>query len=258
MVVNTTWAAMLKLGDSLKIPVMTALTASVVDTTVTAAINATNVQTTFGTTAESITIDHWYECPVQIDDSVRVQSQVTNLLEIAADNASFALEKQIDAQVHVLFSGLGGYSGTAYGSDGQTFSDDILIALMETLDEGDVPRENRSLVGDPSTLADCYKIDKFVNYDYTRDPLGGQGPFKGTITQYGLPLYITNHLTATTTGNFGALLHRDAIGLVIQDGPTVAKARVESAASDLIYIRTIWGEDELRDTFGIPFYTRKK
>jgi len=262
-VVNTTWKDQLAKGDQVHIPVMTALTASVVDPSTTAAINASNVQTTFGTTAESVTIDKWYECPVQIDDSVKAQSQVGNLLEIAADNAAYALEKVIDTDVNTLFSGL--YTaGGAYGADGQTFTDDILIALMEQLDKNDCPREKRSLVGDPSMLADCYKIDKFMSYDYSKNPLGnvqnvaGTGGYRGTIVAYNLPVYITNNLTDATTGSYGVLLHPDAIGLVIQSAPTVEKDRVASAASDVIYIRCLWGSDELRDTFGYAFYTRAK
>lgn len=252
-VVNTEYKADLTMGDLVYIPVMTTLTATTVDVTTNAVY--TNMNTTAGTTVESITVDHWQEAPVQIDDSVKKQTHVGNLLSKMADNAAFALEKAIDAQVHVLFSGLS--SSSVYGADGQTFSDDILIALMEGLDEADVPRENRSLIGDPSTLADIYKIDKFMSYDYSRDPMGGQGAFKGTIIAYNLPVYTTNHLTTYSTGNYGCLLHRDAIGLVLQMGPDVETWRAPDRHSDIINISTMWGEDELRDTFGKAFYTRK-
>ena len=252
-VVDVSWRASLAKGDVLHIPVLTTLTASVVDTTVTAAISG-NVQTTFGTTAESLTIDKWYEVPVQIDDSTRRQTHVPTLLEKAADNGAYAIEKVIDTDVNGLFSALSGSS--VYGADGQTFSDDILIALMEVLDEASVSRELRSLVGDPSTLADCYKIDKFMSYDYSKTPMGGQGGYRGRIVAYDLPLFVTNNLTAATTGSYGVLIQKEAIGLAIQDPMDVKKARVESAASDLIYIRAMWGADELRDTFGKSFYTR--
>ena len=257
-VVNTTWKAELAKGDKVWIPVMTELTAYDVDTTTTAVIN--NMNTTLGTTAEFITIDHWKEVPVQIDDSTAKQTQVGNYLAIGANNASYALEKAIDAQVHALFSGL----GTTQGADGQTFTDDILIAYMQTLDEADVPRENRSLVGDPSMLADIYKIDKFMSFDYSQAPLGqdgktvaGTGGFAGNIVAYKLPVFITNRLTAATTGNYGCLLHKDAIGLAIQSAPSAEKYRAHAAHSDIVNISAFWGEDELRDTFGVNFYTRK-
>ena len=126
-VVDTSWQDQLARGDVMHIPVMTSLTASVVDTTVTAAINATNVQTTFGTTAETLTIDKWYEVPVQIDDSTKLQTQVPMLLEKAAERGAYEIAKVMDTDVNSMFSGLGGYSTSAYGSDGQAFTDDILI-----------------------------------------------------------------------------------------------------------------------------------
>jgi len=255
--VNTTWAPMLAKGDVAHIPVMTTLSANVVDPTQTAAINSTNVQTTFTTTAETLTIDKWYEVPIQIDDSTKKQTQIAQLLESRVQSASYAIEKTIDTDINGMFSGLYTALGV-YGADGQTFTDDILIAMMEVLDEADVPRENRSLIGDPSVLADCYKIDKFMNYDYTSRPLGGQGGYSGTIIAYNLPLLITNNLSYTTTGGYGVLIHKEAIGLAIQSPLDIERDRVASAASDLIYVRCLWGADELRDTFGYCFYTRKK
>ncbi len=138
--------------------------------------------------------------------------------------------------------------------DGQTFTDDILIAMMEVLDEADVPKIGRSLVGDPSTMADIYKIDKFVRLDFQNT----QVVATGNIGQlYGIPVFISNNLTAASTGNYGVLIHTDAIGLVIQDGPTVEAWREHKRHSDIINVSAMWGEDEVRDAFGIPFYTRK-
>ncbi|KKM94031.1 hypothetical protein LCGC14_1202490 [marine sediment metagenome] len=248
-VVNTGWKDQLVMGDKVNIAVAAALTAGDVDVTTTGVL--TNMNTTFGTTAESITIDSWKEVPVQIDDSVKVQSHIGNILGIMADNAAFALEKIIDLNVGALYSALNG--GTVQGSDGQTFSDDILIAMHETLDEADVPKPGRSLVGDPSTEADIRKIDKFVRLDFQDGRVVTTGQL-GTL--YGTPVFMTNNLTAATTGNYGVLMHRDAIGLVIQDGPTVEPWREHKRHSDIINVSAMYGVDEVRDTFGVPFYTR--
>ena len=264
--VNTTWKAELTMGEKVYIPVInTEMSANTVDPSTTAAIGGNTNTAAGATTAETITIDHWKEVPVMIDDSVKRQTQVKNLLDIQADNAAYALEKSIDAQIHVLYSGLSSSLGV-YGSDGQTFSDDILIAVMEGLDEAEVPRNDRALIGDPSMLADIYKIDKFMSYDYSQRPMGlesiqqgGQGGYRGMIVAYQLPVYVTNHLTAVSagTGNYGCLLHRDAIGLAIQSAPDVEVWRAPAAHSDVVNISAMWGEDEIRDTFGRAFYTRK-
>ena len=256
-VVNTTFKAELTMGDKIYIPVTKELSASLVDPTSTAAI--VNMNTTTAAADVTVSISHWEEAPVQIDDSVKTQTQVGNLLEVMANNAAYALEKSIDEDVMYLFQGLNTTTVTGiYGSDGQTFTDDMLVYMMEVLDEGDVPRDGRNLVGDPSMLADCYKIDKFMNFDYTKSPLGGQNGYRGTIPAYNVPVYITTHLYDADTGGHGALLHPDAIGLIIQDGPTVEKWRAPQVHSDIINISAMWGEGELRDTFGVCFYTRKK
>ena len=263
--VNTTWKAELAMGDKVYIPVISSeMSASTVDVTATTAISG-NMNTSAGaTTAESISIDHWKEVPVMIDDSTKRQTQAKNLLSIMADNAAYALEKAIDAEVHALFSGLSSSLGV-YGADGQTFEDDLLIAIMEGLDEAEVPRTDRALVGDPSMLADLYKIDKYMSYDYGRRPVGmeniqqgGQGGYRGMIVAYDLPFYVTNHLTVYSTGNVGCLLHRDAIGLAVQAAPDVEAYRAPVPHSDVVNISAMWGEDEIRDTFGRAFYTRKK
>ena len=257
-VVNTEWRENLAKGDVLHIPAMVEIAASVVDVTVTAAIPS-DVVTTITTTAETLTIDKWYKVVIQISDSVKKQTHIPNLLESRLKSASYAIEKVIDTDVNTLFSGLQTTGSVGvYGSDGQTFTDDILIALMEKLDQLDVPREDRALVGDPSTLADCYKIDKFMHFDYTSRAIGGMGGYRGTIVAYNLPMYTTNNLYDATTGSYGVLIHKEAIGLAIQMPLDVERDRVPSAASDLIYVRCCWGADELRDTFGYAFYTRKK
>lgn len=255
--VNTTWKDQLAMGDKVTIPVLKELSTYDVDVTSTAAIPG-SLNTSMGAGTATVTIDHWKEAPVIIDDSVKRQTQIKDLLNLEADNAAYALEKVVDSGVCALFSGLNSAVRGVYGSDGQTFTDDILIAMMEVLDEDDIPRENRSLIGDPSTLADCYKIDKFMNFDYTTKPLGGMDGYRGTINAYNIPFYVTNHLTASTSiGNVGCLLHRDAIGLVIQSGPDVEKWRHPAAHSDVINISVMYGEDEIRDLFGYAFHTRK-
>lgn len=262
-VVNTTWKDQLTKGDKVYIPVSTTVSTSTVDPTTTAKIPSSGVTTTFTTTNVSITIDYWKQAIIQIDDSVKAQTQAPAFFEQKAKDASYAIEKAIDTDVNGLFSGLYTSLGV-YGSEGDPFTDDWLIAMMEVLDEADVPRTERALVGDPSVLADCYKIDKFMSYDYGKNPMGnipseaGTGGYRGTVVAYNLPIYITNNLTATgTTGSYGALLHKDAIGLVIQSAPSIEKDRSAAAASDLVYVRCLWGSDIVRDTFGYAFYTRK-
>ena len=247
---DVTWKDELAKGTTVYIPVMTTLAAMDVDPQT--SFLATADAKAFLTTGESISVAYWKGNPVMIDDSTKLQSQISNLLEKAADNAAYGLMKAIDTTVNTLYSSL---TTTWQGTDGQTFSDDILIALMEGLDEADVPRQNRNLIGDPSMIADIYKIDKFMSFDYNQTVFTTDA-FRGKINMYNLPVFCTNNLVDAGTGGRGALLQKEAIGTVLQREPKVEMFRVPEQYSDCINISCIYGADVVRATFGACFYTR--
>ena len=244
---NTDWKNDLRMGYKVSIPVFS----EVSTTEVTPGTEPTVADAASGTPA-SITVDNWYEASVEISDLMKIE-QNADYLKGAAEACAYAIAKKIDTSIGVLFSTLGGSS--VYGSDGQTFSDDIFIDLVETLDEADVPDDGkRSLIGDPSMRANMLKIDKFVRTDYVRETVPN-----GKIGQlYNVGVYITNNLTATTTGNYGVLAHRDAIGVVIQKEPRSRIWDLGYKFIQKIIVDSAWGADEIRDTFGKSFYTRKK
>jgi hypothetical protein len=169
-----------------------------------------------------------------------------------AKSQAYVVAKQVDTDLGALFSALS--SSSVYGSDGQTFTDDIILEVMETLDESDVPTESRVIIGDPSTRVDIFKIDKFIRVDYVRNPVVPSGKI-GDI--YGMEVKITNNLTAASTGNYGVMMHRDAIGLVIQQSPMSQVVVEPLKHRTVIQTKVIYGVGELRDTFGKSFYTRE-
>lgn len=243
--VNTQYKADLKFGNMVYIPVLSEVTtAEVTPGTEATAINAVG-------TPVSITVDRWRVAAIEESEMMGIEDHV-GYLEKAAVSCGYAIAKDIDTALGVLFSGFTG--GSVYGADGQTMTDDIIIAIMEGLDEADVPTEDRSMICDPSSRADMLKIDKFVRVDYVREPAVPTGKI-GSI--YNMPVYITNNLTAATTGNYGAILHRDAIGLVIQKDPYVQKIEMPWVHKTKYQVKVIYGADEIRDTFGRAFYTRK-
>lgn len=250
-VCNSTWGSELKKGDKLYITVMSELSVSNVDVTTDAVL--TNMNTDFFGTAVSVTIDQWKEVPVMIDDSSKLQTQIPNLLGQKVKDASYAWNKALDAGITALFASL---TSTWAGVDGQTFDDDLLLSIMEGLDEADVPEE-RALVGDPSVIADARKVDKFMTFDYTTNPLRTAG-YRGRIDAYNLPVFYTNNLTVVGgAGNYGAVLHKDAIGLGLQSPMTVESWREGRRHSDVVNTSGFYGIDVLRSTFGAFFYTRK-
>jgi hypothetical protein len=248
--INTQWRSDLTKGDTLYISKTNTVTATEVEVgTKASALNP------FNKTAVTLSIDQWYEAPVDIDDMSDFQSQV-DLEKYAALEAAYAIKVKIDSTVCDLFSSLGSYSTSAYGSDGQTLSDDILIYLKETLDEADVPFSDRSLIIDPSGLADILKIDKLVSADY----VARQGAIENGVignSVYGCVVRVTNNLTAVSagTGSYAAMLHKKALGGAaqiqrswVERYPELHQTRFQAEA--------LWGVTEVRDDFGVPFYTR--
>ena len=244
--VNTEYRDELSFGTLVNIPVLSAVSAGDIS-----AGTELTAQNAVGTAA-SLTVNQWKGVRIEESEMSNVQDAV-GYLEKAAESCGYAVAKAIDTSLGALFSGLAG--GSVYGIDGQTLTDDIIIALIETLDEADVPDENRVLITDPSSKADLLKIDKFVRNDYVRNPVVATGKF-GDI--YNLKVFITNNLTPVTggTGSYGVVMHRDALGLVIQKDPYTQKVEEHLKHQVVLQTKVIYGVAELRDTFGKSFYTR--
>ena len=243
---NTAYKRDLRKGYKVSIPVFTEGTA----TEVTPGTEPTAIDAS--TTAASITVDNWYQAASEISDLIGIE-QEADYLAGAAKSCAYIINKKIDTSVGVLFSTLN--ASTVYGADGQSFTDAIFRALVQTLDENDVPDDDRCIVGDPSTKNDLLAVDKFITVDYVKTPVVPFGLF-GTL--YNAKVYITNNLTATTTGNYGVYSHRDAIGIVIQKNPRSRVWDMGYKFISKIIVDSAWGADEIRDSFGIPFYTRSK
>jgi len=202
------------------------------------------------TTGVSLTVDQWYEDSAEISDLGEIE-EFADYLQGATESCSYTIAKKIDTSVGSLFSSLA--SSSVYGADGQAFDDGIFRALVETLDENDVPDEGRVLIGDPSTKSDILDVEKFISRDYKN----GEPVMNGQIgTLYGAKVLITNNLTAASTGNYGVYAHKDAIGIAIQRNPRVRVYDMGYKFIAKVIVDAAWGVAEIRDTFGKSFYTR--
>ncbi len=248
--IDSSWKTNLVKGNVLNIPVLNTVVASeVVVGTKGSALNPMN------TTGVQLTIDQWWQAPVDIDYMTLEQTGV-DAEGIAANAAAYSIRVKIDSTVCALFSSLGGYSTSGYGSDGQVLDDDILLYLKETLDEADVPMDNnRSLLLDPSGLVDMLKIDKFVAANYVNIGAVANGVI-GKSPIYGCTVRVTNNLTAATTGSYGCMLHKQAIAGASQIDKAWTK-EFEELHQRRYHAEALWGVIEARDTFGVPFFTRK-
>jgi hypothetical protein len=242
--VNTTFRDDLSYGYTVTIPVFSEGSAS--EVTPGTALTPTDS----AGTPVTLTVNKWYGIAHEISEMSKIQS-FADYFGKCAQSQGYTVAKKVDTDLGALFSALS--SSSVYGSAGQTFTDDIILEIMEGLDEADVP-EPRVIIGDPSTRVDIFKIDKFIRVDYVRTPSVPTGKI-GDI--YNMEVKITNNLTAASTGNYGAMMHADAIGLVMQQSPTVQTIVEPIKHRSVIQTKVIYGVGELRDTFGKAFYTRE-
>ena len=245
---NHAYEADLKKGDTLYISLPNTVSAS--EITVGQELPDSNA---FNTGAVTLTIDQYWGAKHTIDTMSRRQSHI-DLYAIAEEENAYAVQKKIDTSVCTLFSALNG--GTVRGTDGSPWTDDILVAAVEELDEEDASLETRVWIADPSVKADILKIDKFVRIDYSAGDVIPTGTFRKDI--YGAPLLITNNLVAVTsgTGSYGVYAHKDAIAIVIAENLESFQVIQKEKHQVLLETDALWGVKELRDLFGVPIYTR--
>jgi len=233
----------LRKGYKVPIPVM-----SEISTTEVTPGNQPTAQDGAGT-AVSITIDKWYEASIDCSPLIEIEDTI-GYLKKAAVSTSYAVNKKVDTTVGSILSALAG--GSVQGSDGQVFTDDIFRALVQTLDENDVPDDGRFLIGDPSTKSNLLNIDKFVRGDFVNGSPTTNGQF-GTL--YNAKVLISNNLTAASTGNYGCYAHPDAIGVVLQKGVSSKMWNLGWKFQLMLISDAAWGYAEMRDVFGKSFYT---
>ncbi|KKK78640.1 hypothetical protein LCGC14_2841560 [marine sediment metagenome] len=243
-IVDHTWEPELTKGDTMNVGVLNTVTA----TEVTIGTEGV-IQDIASGTKKQIIIDQYFEAPVVLDDMTNLQSQVS-LRGKAEIESAYAIAKKMDSTLADLFDNL----DNAAGTDGSAITDDVLILAVETLDEADVPGDQRVWVFDPSCKADLLKITKFVSVDFVRSTVVPTGKF-GDI--YGAPIFITNNLTVNSTGNDGAYLHKEALAIIAQEKMRGDFVRQPLKHQITINTTALWGVKEMRGTFGVHIKTRK-
>lgn len=245
---NHSWQKDLKKGDTVNIGITNHVTA----TEVTVGTKGTSKDIATGTKLQLI-MNQWYEAPIDVDYMTIRQGQIDWGVQ-ARKEAEYAVRVQIDTSVCTLFQSLNGSS--VQGTDGEKITDQLLLDMTELLNEADVPMDNdRFLIIDPSALADMLSYDKFTQSLYLNIGAVNNGDL-GKNPIYGAHIRVTNNLVAATTGAYAVLMHRDAIASALQiDTPWVKE--FEELHQRRYQHEALWGVKEIRDAYGIPFYTRK-
>ena len=238
-----------KKGDTIHVPEISNLT-----TNSKSASTAVTLQTvTEG--EQTISIDTHEEVSFLVEDIVKTQSQY-DLMHEYTEKAGYAIAQKVDSDVLALYSSLTSTDVGTYGSD---ITDAVILSAIQTLDEVDVPMENRAIIIAPSQKTAIAKIDKFVRADYLGEAQKKMPSQTGPASQrlwgdiYGIPVYWTNQVPTTAgtpTQVHNLVFHKEAFALAMQQKPrTQAEYKLEYlgwlTVSDILYgvaaMRTTWG-----------------
>ena len=259
-----------KKGDSIHIPVPARGSASV---------KAANTQVTLSAatnTKITVTIDKHYEYSKLIEDIAEVQA-LSSMRKFYTDDAGFALAKQVDSDLFTLAEGFQGgtvggtgaavYENAVIGGDGATaytgasrnctdITDAGIRAMLLTLDDADVPMDNRSMVVPPIVVNDMLGLARFTEQQF----IGSGDAIKtGKIGQiYGVDIMISTSCpltvgAATATDRVGMIIHKDALVLAEQVGVRSQTQYKQEYLGDLFTSDTIYGVAELRNDAGVAF-----
>jgi hypothetical protein len=257
-----------KKGDTVHIPIPTRGTASV---------KAASTQVTLITatdTEKSISIDQHYEYSRLIEDILEKQA-LSSMRGFYTDDAGYALATQVDTKLWTTAYALQGGDGAAtnfgdkavLGGDGSTLfvgtadaatslTDTGIRTVIQTLDDANIPMDNRFLVVPPVEKKNLTGIARFTEQAFVGDAGSSSTIRTGLIGDiYGVPVYVSTNSPTDTAGAQAAraclLAHSSAMVLVEQLGVRSQTQYKQEYLGDLFTADTIYGAGELRDDAGI-------
>ncbi len=231
-------------GNVIQVPMFSEITSN--------AVNTAADMTLYNTLQNKklINLDQAYDIGVAIDDINQMQTNPKYWTRVR-DACAYGLIKTIDSAVAGYFNAF----SQAVGTEGSAITEDVILAAYEYLNAADAPASDRCWIFDPESVTDLMKLDMFVKMDYVADPVWKTG-FTGRQI-LGSPVYLTTNLEAINTNYHGAAyMHKEALALVVQIPPKFEVWRWELRHSDAISGLTLYGVEEMRDTFGCWIKTR--
>lgn len=221
----------------------------------------------------NLSINKHYEYSVVIEDITEVQA-LSSLRRFYTDDAGYALATQVDNDLFALAEGfqggtVGGTGATLYekaviGGDGATLytgnstnATDITDAgirkMILTLDNADVPMDNRCLIIPPIAANDMLAINRFTEQQFIGN---GEAIKTGKIGSiYGIDVYVSSNCPSINSDaqRVGIMKHKDALALVEQMGVRSQTQYKQEYLGDLFTADTLYGVGELRNDAGIAF-----
>ena len=259
-----------KKGDTINIPAPVRGTA-----TAKAAGTAVSIQSDTESNV-AVLIDKHFEYSRLIEDITEVQA-LTSLRQFYTSDAGYALARQVDSDLHGLAVNLGDAAGdytntnsyyvdastglTQYAADTVTasdvFTDAGFRALIQKMDDADVPFDNRAFVIPPALRNAIMGIDRYVSSDF----VSGAPVQNGKIGNlYGIDVYVstncaTSEAAADNTANTNdlkaaLLIHKDTFVLAEQMGVRSQTQYKQEFLANLYTADQLYGVKVLRPESG--------
>jgi HK97 family phage major capsid protein len=249
-----------KKGDTIHIPKPTRGVA-----TAKAAKTAVTIQADTESEVQVI-IDKHFEYSRMIEDITEAQA-LSSLRQFYTGDAGYALAKQVDNDLFSLGKSFGDGDGSdwtnsatfiptatglaAYAGAGTTaaFNDNAFRALIQKMDDADVPMDNRSFVVPPSLRNAIMGVERYVSSDF----VDGRGVQNGKIGNlYGVDVFVTSNcpLTHSTTVKAAFLIHKDTMVMAEQQGIRSQTQYKQEFLGTLYTADTLYGVKTLRPESG--------
>lgn len=135
------------------------------------------------------------------------------------------------------------------GTLGVENSEDEILAAIQSLDDNDVPKDNRHWVFSPKAHARLLAQNKFTSIDY----VDSKGVASGRIPAlYNIPVHVSPNVEGTNAaGHDNGLLRSSAVTRYrVGEYPKMRQVMSEDNLSDKYAISNIYGAVEVRDADG--------
>lgn len=226
-----------KSGNTILIPSISHLTANA---------KVPGVKVSFQAPTEAnitLSLNQHYECSFLIEKIAEIQSNV-NLNSEYTNETGYAIAKAIDSSIAALATGF----ANTVGVYNTAITTDVILDAQMTLDQADVPEEDRHFVIKPKTKRDIIDITTYISNDFVNGKPVETGEL-GMI--YGAKAHMTNQVVQSGNNTNNMLFHRDAIALGMQREITTNSEYSVPDIGDIVVTDAIWGVVERRDDHGV-------
>jgi hypothetical protein len=162
-------------------------------------------------TPATVTINKWKAVPVDLVDIVAYQTPLDWETELS-EAFGKAISAQQDGDVLDLVDDLTNYQL----GDAGAFSDTKVLLAQRTLDDANVPKDDRTWVIAPVAQSELLQVDKFTIASATGFARGLQVDNGRIAGLYGTRVVTSTKVVNSAAKRYNCLFHREAFAVVMQ------------------------------------------